>query len=110
MAPFSINSAYAELYAAQLKILGLEEDDVPVDRNRGSSDIGNVSQVVPTIHPHVPIGKGINIHSASFAAATVTEQGDSALLEGARAMAMTAIDLALLPEWRNRILDEFGSD
>jgi len=81
------------------------EDDVPVDRNRGSSDVGNVSQIVPTIHPHVPIGPGINIHSAEFARATVSSQGELAVLEGAKAMAMTAVDLVLNPEIRKKILD-----
>lgn len=110
MEPFRINASFADLYSRQLEILGLAEDDVPVDRNRGSSDIGNVSQIVPTIHPHVPIGEGINIHSSGFAIATVSERGDRAVLEGAKALAMTAIDLALDPAWRGRILEEFRSN
>jgi amidohydrolase len=105
LAPFRINRAFADLYSSQLALLGLPEDDVPVDRNRGSSDIGNVSQIVPTIHPHVPIGPGINIHSAEFARATVSPQGELAVLEGAKAMAMTAVDLVLNPEIRKKILD-----
>lgn len=107
MAPFRINSGFASLYAQQLEILGLPEDDVRADRNCGSSDIGNVSQIVPTIHPHVPIGAGVNIHSSSFAAATVSELGDKAVLEGARALAMTVIDLAYDSECRNRINEEY---
>jgi metal-dependent amidase/aminoacylase/carboxypeptidase family protein len=109
MAPFLINRAFAGLYAEQLKIMGLTEDVVPEDRNRGSSDIGNVSRCVPTIHPHVPIGEGINIHSSSFACASVSAKGDMAVLEGACAMAMTAIDLSLLPELRMQIVAEFDN-
>ncbi|MBT0664845.1 M20 family metallopeptidase [Geobacter pelophilus] len=107
MAPFRINQAYADLYAKQLELLGLAEDVVAVDRNCGSSDIGNVSQIVPTIHPHVPIGSGINIHSSSFAEATVSLQGDQAVLEGACALAMTAADLVCDPAYRRRIAEEF---
>lgn len=107
MAPFRIIRNFAALYARQLGILGLQEDDVPVDLNRGSSDIGNVSQVVPTIHPHVPIGSGMNIHSSSFAKATVSDLGDMAVLEGARAIAMTAIDLVFDREVRASIQEEF---
>jgi amidohydrolase len=107
MAPFRINRAFADLYARQIAILGLSEDDVPADRNRGSSDIGNVSQVLPTIHPHVPIGPGVNIHSPGFAEATVSEAGDAAVLEGAQTLAMTVIDLVYDPECRNKIQEEF---
>ena len=103
LAPFRVNRPFADLYAAQLDYLGLVESDSPSDRNRGSSDIGNVSQVVPTIHPHVPIGDGIHIHTPGFAAAAGSERGGEAVLEGARAMALTAIDLCHLPELREII-------
>lgn len=103
MAPFRVNRPFADLYAAQLEYLGLAVSDSPADRNRGSSDIGNVSQVIPTIHPHVPIGDGIHIHTPGFAAAAGSERGGEAVLEGARAMALTAIDLCLTPELRKYI-------
>jgi len=107
MAPFRINKSFAALYSKQLEILGLPEDEVQVDRNCGSSDIGNVSQVVPTIHPHVPIGPGVNIHSSFFAEATVSQAGDKAVIEGACALAMTAIDLIFDSDCRDRIKEEF---
>lgn len=108
MAPFRIIEPFADLYAEQLRILGLEEDSVPIDRNRGSSDIGNVSQIVPTIHPHVPIGQGINIHSRDFARATVSPKGELAVLEGAKAMAMTAAELVFQPQLRALIVAAFN--
>lgn len=107
MAPFKINRSLADLYASQLLLINLPEDDVPMDRNNGSSDIGNVSQIVPTIHPHVPIGAGINIHSSAFAEATISERGEMAVLEGAMTLAMTAIDLAISHETRERVTREF---
>jgi amidohydrolase len=103
MAPFLVNEPFADLYAAQLAYLGLVEANSPSDRGRGSSDIGNVSQIVPTIHPHVPIGDEIHIHTPGFALAAGSERGGEAVLEGARAMALTAIDLALSPELRESI-------
>jgi amidohydrolase len=106
MAPYRVNRPFADLYSAQLAYLGLAESDSPADRNRGSSDIGNVSQVVPTIHPHVPIGDGIHIHTTGFAAAAGSERGGEAVLEGARAMALTAVDLCLRPELRETITKE----
>jgi amidohydrolase len=107
LAPLKVNHAFSELYSAQLRFLGLEETGAPPDKNRGSSDIGNVSQVVPTIHPHVPIGEGVHIHSEAFARATVSAQGKDAILEGAKAMALTAADLAASSELREKIMAEF---
>lgn len=107
LAPLKVNYSFSRLYSAQLKYLGLEESSAPVDKNKGSSDIGNVSQVVPTIHPHVPIGEGIHIHSEDFAKATVSARGGMAVLEGARALALTAADLVTSPGERLKITDEF---
>jgi metal-dependent amidase/aminoacylase/carboxypeptidase family protein len=109
LAPLKINRAFSALYSRQLAYLGLRESTAPADKNKGSSDIGNVSQVVPTIHPHVPIGDGIHIHSEGFARATVSEQGRAAVLEGAAALALTAADLAAFPEQRDAIRKEFIS-
>ena len=109
LAPLKLNHAFSALYSRQLGFLGLQESMAPADKNKGSSDIGNVSQIVPTIHPHVPIGDGIHIHSEGFARATVSEQGKAAVLEGARALALTAADLAAYPEQREAIRKEFYS-
>ncbi len=108
LAPFKVNRAFSGLYSAQLDYLGLPESTAPPDRNKGSSDIGNVSQVVPTIHPHVPIGEGVQIHTEAFARATVSAQGKGAAIEGATSLALTAAELAASPELRQRIRDEFN--
>lgn len=66
----------------------------------GSSDMGNVSQIVPSIHPML----GINshpavIHQRAFAAHTITPDGKAAIRDGAIAMAHTVIDLAVGDRW-----------
>ncbi|QSV46928.1 M20 family metallopeptidase [Geobacter benzoatilyticus] len=109
MAPLKVNRTFSALYSAQLAYLGLQESENQPDKNKGSSDIGNVSQVVPTIHPHVPIGDGINIHSEAFARATVSEKGKAAVAEGATALALTAAELVARPELREEIRQEFRS-
>jgi len=109
MAPLKVNRTFSALYSAQLAYLGLPESESQPDRNKGSSDIGNVSQIVPTIHPHVPIGDGINIHSEAFARATVSDKGKAAVAEGATALALTAAELAARPELREEIWREFRS-
>jgi len=108
LAPLKLNPAFAALYSAQLEFLGLTEEAAAPANNRGSSDIGNVSQVVPTIHPHVPIGVGVHIHSEAFALATVSELGRLAVVEGAKTLALTAAELAFSVEQRQLIIAEFN--
>jgi amidohydrolase len=107
IAPMKILPSFYRIYSEQLALLGLEESAAPMDKNKGSSDIGNLSQVVPTIHPHVPVGEGNNIHTAGFAKATVSEQGELATVEGATALALTAIELIFSPARQADICKEF---
>jgi len=107
IAPLKIVPEYYRIYSEQLARLGLEEADSRPDRNKGSSDIGNLSQLLPTIHPHVPIGDGINIHTGGFATATVSLQGEMAAVEGATVLALTAIALAYSPAIREEIIKKF---
>jgi amidohydrolase len=90
-----INPVLAGCYRRSLAFLALEESGAPTDRNRGSSDIGNVSQVVPAIQPHVPISAGerVELHTRSFEEATVSPAGVEGMMEGIRALALTAYDL-----------------
>lgn len=94
-APMKINKALADICRRQMEFLGLKEDDFPMDKNAGSSDIGNVSQVLPTIHPHILLKRGINIHTREFADATITDDGKNAIMEGAKCLALTAVELIL---------------
>ena len=64
-------------------------------RPGGSTDMGNVSLAVPSIHPMIGIDSlPASNHQPEFAAHCVTEAADKALVDGALAMAWTAIDLA----------------
>ncbi len=64
----------------------------------GSTDMGNVSYVVPSIHPMLAVApRGVSIHTPEFTAYARGEEGDRAVLDGARAMAMTVADLWLDP-------------
>ena len=61
----------------------------------GSTDMGNVSHLVPAIHPMLAIDAGGHVnHQPEFAAHTVTPDGQRAMRDGALAMAWTVIDLA----------------
>jgi metal-dependent amidase/aminoacylase/carboxypeptidase family protein len=88
------NRALADLYRRQLDGLDLSETNDAPDANIGSSDITHVSRVVPTIHPNFPIGSNLKLHTREFAEATRTPEGEAGLLEAARALALTARELA----------------
>jgi amidohydrolase len=74
----------------------------------GSTDVGNVSHVVPTIQPLVSITPGIMPHTREFAEATAGEKGHRALAIGAKTLAMTALDLFTNPELLGRIKEDFS--
>ncbi len=60
----------------------------------GSTDMGNVSHRVPSIHPMLGIAPAhVVIHNAEFTRWAASEQGDKAVLDGAKALAQTALDL-----------------
>jgi amidohydrolase len=64
------------------------------ERRVGSSDLGNISARVPSIHPMIAISDGDVVpHTRPFAAAAVSGRADRAVLDGAKALAMTAIDV-----------------
>jgi amidohydrolase len=73
--------------------------------NRASTDMGNVSLIVPSIHPYIGIGSlpAVN-HQKEFAAHCVTPAADAALLDGAIGLAWTAADAALDEAIRGRLL------
>lgn len=75
-------------------------------RPLGSTDMGNVTHVVPGIHPVVGLDSGGAVtHQPEFAAAAVTESADRAVLDGAIALARTTIRAALDEDQRARLLE-----
>ncbi len=82
-----------ERYVANAATLG--RDVVPPGEQRvvASTDLGNVSKVVPAIHPMIKAAPtGTPIHTAAFAEYAASPDGDRAVLEGAKAMALTIVD------------------
>jgi amidohydrolase len=53
----------------------------------GSTDMGNVSVRVPTLHPYICVAPGLSLHTREFEAAAVSEAGDAAVLDGAALLA-----------------------
>jgi amidohydrolase len=97
----------AARYQANAETLGRVFGDLGQIRTRGSgsTDMGNVSHLVPTIHPFIRIETdGAVNHQPEFTAAAATPSGDQAVVDAATAMAWTAIDAATEPELRARLL------
>lgn len=105
-----MNKAMGESFLKNLEILGEPIKPLPEGSGAGSSDIGNVSQVVPAIHPYISIcDSSIAGHSKEFTVAAASERGHSAMLTAAKALAMTAVDLFIDPDLIRRVKDEFAS-
>jgi len=82
-----------KLYKENMTVLGEEMVVLADDDADGSTDVGNVSQVIPTIHPDIGIGCQLVAHTPEFTMATGSAYAQERVLVGAKAMAMTAIDL-----------------
>jgi amidohydrolase len=76
-----------------------------LDQLAASTDMGNVSHVVPSIHPAIGINSlpAVN-HQPEFAAHCITQSADKAVVDGALAMAWTAIDVARDIKLRERLM------
>jgi len=95
---FLMDEPMAKIYRENAEALG-RAFAPPAERFiAASTDMGNVSLVIPAIHPTLDIDAlpAVN-HQASFAAHCVSEKADRALLDGAKAMAMTVIDCSTGP-------------
>jgi amidohydrolase len=71
----------------------------------GSTDMGNVTQALPGIHPMVAVDAGgASLHQPDFTAAAVGPSADKAVLDGAIMLARTVVRLAETPDERDRVL------
>jgi amidohydrolase len=97
----------ADVFRAEMERLGRTPVAVEVEAALplGSTDMGNVTQVMPGIHPIVGIDAGgASIHQPAFTAAAAGPSADRAVVEGAVMLARTVVALAETPEERDRVL------
>jgi amidohydrolase len=86
-----------------------EADDAGKALPTISTDMANVSLAVPSIHPLIGLSSsGAVIHEPEFAEAAIGPSAEAAVLDGAVAMAWTAIDAASDPALRGRLLARTG--
>ncbi|KXG76622.1 p-aminobenzoyl-glutamate hydrolase subunit B [Fervidicola ferrireducens] len=101
------NRTMADAFKVNLQKLGCE-DISEEEEGIGSTDMGNVSQVVPAIHPHIAITEGnVSAHSVEFLKAAGSERGKQAALVSAKALALTGLDLMTDEELMRKVKEEF---
>jgi len=106
-APMKNNATLAQLFSQNLESLGRHVEAFDPSFGFGSTDMGNVSQVVPSIHPTIAIASAeVFIHTQEFASAAASEAGHEGLMDAAKAMAMTVADI-LQPGMLDKIKQEF---
>lgn len=101
-----LNDRFNNIYREVIEELG---ENVHLQKEGiGSTDAGNISQVVPTIHPYIKIGPDhLVAHTDEFREAAASERGDYALITGAKALALTALRLIVEPDTLEEIKEEF---
>tara|TARA_B100002003_G_C13634801_1_gene324373 strand:- start:111 stop:440 length:330 start_codon:yes stop_codon:yes gene_type:complete len=103
------NLILAQLFAQNMGSLGRNITLSEPNSGFGSTDMGNVSQLVPSIHPRVAIAeKEVAGHSPQFALAAASEAGTKGMLDAAKALAMTVVDLIANAETVTKVKDEFN--
>jgi amidohydrolase len=96
--PMKSSRVLLDLFKTNMTSVSLKEGE-PIPDRKGSSDVGNVSQVLPTIQPMIGIApEGMAIHTRDFADAAVKPLARQGMLAAAKTMAMTTFDLLAEPE------------
>jgi len=109
--PMLNNLTMARLYASNMRALGRDAEVARKDQSFGSTDMGNVSQLVAGIHASVAIApEGVSIHSPQFAVAAASEDGSYGMLFATKALAMTAADIFSSPDIIEAVKKEFSEN
>jgi amidohydrolase len=106
--PLRANATMAGLFRDNLEFIDFPEDPDDGQAGYGSTDCGNVSQRLPTIHPYIRISPdGVPGHSREFAEWARSPLARAGILAGAKALALTALDLLASPETLARAKQDF---
>jgi amidohydrolase len=97
----------AGVFRDEMRRLGREPvaPEVEAGLPMGSTDMGNVTHVLPGIHPIIGVDAGgATVHQRAFAAAAAGPSADRAVVDGAIMLARTVVHLAQAPDERDRVL------
>ena len=105
------NPALAAAYEANLAPLGRRVEHAPPEHISGSTDMGNVSKLVPSIHPMVAIAPPhVALHTPEFATWAAGESGQQGVVDGAKVLALTGIDILCSPDLRAAMRAAFEAE
>lgn len=103
------NGPLGELYRSNSESIGRPLND-PAQGTRQvvSTDMGNVSYIAPSIHPMVKVAPdGVSLHTPEFARWAASPEGHRGVLDAAKSMAMTAVDVWTRPALRAKVRAAF---
>ncbi|WP_066257434.1 M20 family metallopeptidase [Neobacillus drentensis] len=101
------NQTLSKLFTGNLLTTGVKKVNKAKD-SYGSIDMGNVSHVVPAIHPYIGLDSpGLIAHTREFADLTITDNSHQILSRGALALALTGFDLISNKEVLEKMKNEF---
>jgi amidohydrolase len=102
------NSALTALFSQNMQSLGRDVIPPDPDRLQGSTDMGNVSHLIPSIHAIIGIASADrSFHTPEFALAACSEEGNRSIIDGAKALAMTFVDLVADDANLSKVRHEF---
>ncbi|MDY0406947.1 M20 family metallopeptidase [Virgibacillus sp. 179-BFC.A HS] len=102
------NRTLSDAFTANLQQVS-ELPILPAREATGSIDMGNVSHVVPAIHPYIGLNdSGLVAHTKEFADKTISKEGHEALISGALALAGTGFDVLTNKDLLEKIKAEFA--
>ncbi len=104
------NESFSNVFTDSLIELGVNPEEIHERAEGGSLDMGNVSHVVPSIHPYVKIcDEPFACHTHGFREAALSNQGKEAMILGAKTMALTGFKILTEPELLEKIKKEFAN-
>jgi amidohydrolase len=103
------NRSLAAAIERHLQELGWAVDRPPQRVRMGSTDMGDVSQRIPSLHPYLAIGKNVSGHTVEFREAARSDEGLRAMLTAAKVMALTGLDVMTNSSFLEQVRADFSS-
>ncbi len=105
---FVPNYTLAGIFQRAVESFGVAIDDTDETKYIGSSDIGNLSRILPAIHPELSIcGMDRLPHTPGFAEAARTEDAERVMGIAAKALALTGLEVLTNPDLLKKMQEEF---
>nr|XP_019940775.1 PREDICTED: peptidase M20 domain-containing protein 2 [Paralichthys olivaceus] len=101
------NATLSSLYEKNGKALEIQFAEQP-ENFSGSTDFGNVSFILPGIHPFFYIGTDAFNHTKEYTEAAGAETAQLFTLRTAKTLAMTAVDVVCCPDLLRKVREDFG--